>query len=374
MEGSYSHTWVHTESTTSTLGSNWSKTQSSNPSEAARLKLRVFMENIGSASALDVVPTFNLMIGNKTFATITANQTANILSAKGTGNSRYPQTGTIVIDKDENNNDIILSLEELKSIQMGAPISLVVVQVDANVVRWNSATQDWTSNISWTSFENEINPVSVELRAEFGTDESKIYHVFAGTEYWDPQYTLHDLLKNIFNVQDAVGDTTIEGRKFPGEWYFSTSSQKVSDEWNNNGQQNLLGLRMFKNTLLAMITAGNNPNPIVSLATYSSDFKKIYVSAEPNNFPIISVKANVKINGMLKEVSLTEGDGPFFTNSTIFDSPAEPDGEVKVENARGDIVKSKIILPALYSSARDVKENSTLLPNPGGDYLSILKW
>ncbi len=218
---------------------------------------------------------------------------------------------------------------------MGAPISLVVVQVDAKVIRWNSTTQDWTSNISWTSFENEINPVSVEVRAEFGTDESKIYHVFAGTEYWDPQYNLHDLLKNIFDVQDAVGDTTIEGRKFPGDWYFSTSSQKVIDEWNKNGQQDLMGIRMFKNSKLAMITPGGNPNPLVSLATYSSDFKKIYVSASPNNFPIISVKANVKINGEMKEIPLTEGNGAFFTNSAMFDSPAEPDGEVTVENARG---------------------------------------
>ncbi len=40
----------------------------------------------------------------------------------------------------------------------------------------------------------------------------------------------------------------------------------------------------------------------------------------------------------------------------------------------GDVVKSKIILPALYTSAKDVKENVTLLPNPGGDYLIICKW
>ncbi len=369
VEASYSHTWVHTESSTSTIGSNWSSTKSSNPSEAARLKLRVFMDNIGSASALDVTPTFNLLIGNKTIATITPNQAANILSPKGTSNSRYPQTGTIAIDKDENYNDIILSLEELKAIQMGAPISLVVVQVDAKVIRWNSTTQDWTSNISWTSFENEINPVSVEVRAEFGTDESKVYQVFAGTEYWDPQYNLHDLLKNIFDVQDAVGDTTIEGRKFPGDWYFSTSSQKVIDEWNKNGQQDLMQLRMFKNSKLAMITPGGNPNPLVSLATYSSDFKKIYVSAAANNFPIISVKANVKINGKMKEIPLTEGNGAFYVNSPLLNDPAEPDGEVIVENAHGDVVQSKIILPALYTSAKDVKENATLLPNPGGDYL-----
>jgi hypothetical protein len=373
VEASYSHTWVNTESSTSSFGHNWSKTKSTNPSEAARLRLRVFMENIGSASALDVRPTFNLMIGNKTIATVTPNQVANILSPKNTSNSRYPQNGTIAIEKDQDNNDIILSLEELKSLQMGSPLSLVVIQVDANVIRWNSQTQDWTSNISWTSFENEINPVSIEILSEFGTDESKIYQVFAGTEYWNPEYNLRQILSNIFSVEDVNGETFIEGRKYPGDWYFSTSSVSILNEYNNQGQpENLLGLKMSKNSKLVMMTPGGNPNPLVSLATYSSDFKRIYVSAFPNNFPIISVKAKVKIGGSEKEIQLTQGNGAFFTNAALFESSAEPQGTVIVENARGDVTQSTIIFPALYTSALDVKENASLLPNPGGDYLLFI--
>ena len=63
VTGIYSRTNTTTKSSESTFGSNWGTTRSTNPSEAASLTLRVYYENLGSAPALEVVPTFNLVIG-----------------------------------------------------------------------------------------------------------------------------------------------------------------------------------------------------------------------------------------------------------------------------------------------------------------------
>jgi hypothetical protein len=41
---------------------------------------------------------------------------------------------------------------------------------------------------------------------------------------------------------------------------------------------------------------------------------------------------------------------------------------VRVENARGDITTATISLPAIYTSARDVKDYSSFLPDPGGEF------
>lgn len=370
VTASYSHTWTSTQSTTSTFGTNWSDTRTTNPSQAARLKLRVFMKNLGSATALDVVPTFNLVLGEKTIATITPNQAANRLEPKGLPNSRYPASGTIAIEKDNQNNDIILTMEELKAIQMGAPLGLVVTQVDANVVRWNPDTQSYDAEVEWSSFESEIDPVVVNVKANLGDDEIYHYQVYVGTDYYTLDYTFSDVLSHIFDVTETGGQTYIDNRLYPDDWYVSTPSAAVINEWNTQGQPgNLLGLSMFRNTQMVMMSPGNSPIANVDLATFSPDFKHVYVSAFPGNFPILSVKAQVTVNGQLREVDLSDSNNALFTNDLPFESQAETTGKVFVENARGDVTESNIVLPALYKNAAEVKEFAGLLPSPGGEFL-----
>ncbi len=370
VSASYSHTWVRTSSTTSTFGTNWSNTRSTNPSEAARLKLRIFMQNLGSATALDVTPTFNLVLGNKTIATITPPQLADRLAPKGLPKSRYPETGTIVIERDDQNNYIILSLEELKAIQMGAPLSLVVTQVNADVARWNAATQSFDSRESWSSFEGEIDPVVVTLKTNLGDDKIYNYQVYVGTDFYSLGFTFHDVLSRVFGVTENQGKTYVQGRLYPDDWYVSSPSDSVLQAWNRAGRpQNLMDLKMYRNTTISLMSPGANSSPQIDLATFGPDFKRIYVSAFPNNFPILSVKAQVTINGKQQEIELQQNSQSFYINATAFDNPADPNGKVFVENARGDVSTADIILPALYTSAADVKASSAFLPDPGDEYL-----
>lgn len=366
---SYSHTWTTTNSSTSSFGSNWNNTRTTNPAQAARLKLRIYMLNKGGATALDVAPTVNLKLGQKTISTFIPAQMANILTPPGTSDNRFPKNGTILVEKDENANDIIITLDELKAIQMGTPLSLEVVQVSAKVVRWNSTDQDWNSDIEWASFESEINPVSVEVLAELGSGTNYRYEVFAGTPYWDPQFNLDHILSLIFEKSELGGVTYIEGRKYPDDWYLSSPSQEVINEWNNAGQPaNMLNLRMQRNTRLVMMSPGVEPKPTVNLASYSADYKNILISARPNNFPILTVEAEIPVNGKTEKYTLIQGPNSFYILDKELSALPDGPGTVTVTNARGDKTTATIILPAVYANARDVKDFSAFLPNPGSDY------
>lgn len=366
---SYSHTWTTTESSTSSFGTNWNNTRTTNPDQAARLKLRIYMENKGGATALNVRPTINLKLGKKTIATFIPSQTANVLSPPGTADNRFPKNGTIVVEEDENANYLIITLDELKAIQSGTPLSLEVIQVDAKVVRWNSSTQSWNSDIDWSGFESEINPVSVEVLAELGDGENYRYEVFAGTPYWDPQYTLGDIVSLIFEKKTVGQVTYIEDRPYPEAWYFSSPSQAVINQWNSQGQPtDMLSLRMSRNTKIVMMSPGSNPNPRVRLATYSGDYRNVLVSAVPNNFPIQSVTAKISINGQMQTITLQQGANSFYSSPAPLAGIPDGPGTVTVTNARGDVTTTTIVIPAIYKNAAEVKAYSSFLPNPGNDY------
>jgi hypothetical protein len=376
VTASYSHTWSTTKSSTSTIGRNWSRARSTNPSTAARLKLRVFMENIGSAPAFDVQPEFNLRIGEKLIATIKPAFTQNQLNPGA-------RSDEIIIERYDDGNgsrDITVTLDELKALQNGAPLSLVVTQVNAQVPRWNSETESFESNTSWSGFEGNIDPVVVAIDVSFGDGEEYYYQVFAGTRDYEPGFTMRDMLSLLFEVESQNGQDFIDGIRYPDEWYLS-GTEGVVDEWNKAGRpQNMMQvpLRSMRarnsqtQTVLTMNTPGSEVGPQVNFATFTPDFRHVLVSAFPRAFPILAARAVVTIDGEEREVVLRQ-DGAFLTNETPFAAPADPNGIVYVEDVRGDITSKNTVLPGFYTSARDVIDFSSFLPVPGGEeYLLFL--
>ena len=370
VSANYSHTWSTTESSTNTSETNWETATTTNTSEAARLKIRVYMENTGSADASDVRPTFNLMIGRKVIATITSPQAANILSPLGS--SRYPANGGIVIDKDDSGNDIILSMDELRAIERGAPISLVVTQVEANVIRWNRQDEQWNSEITWAAFENQIDPVTMTIQADVGNGDRASFQVFAGTQYYDPGFTFGDIFSLLFDVEDSGSTRTIEGRPYPDLWYLTTNSPELIDSWNAAGQPgDMWNLPARERTFLSMVSPPLNPDPTVNLATFSRDLRSIVVSAAPSGgFPILSVRAHVKIGGIEQDIDLIRPDGfPFFVTPQPFPSEASASGTVVVTDASGESVTHPIAVPfRVNDTCLSVASGPSRLPKPGGEY------
>ena len=345
---------------------NWSKSRSVNPSEAAFLTLGVYFENLGSAPINDVVSQFNVVIGNKVIATITPDLTINSLAP----GERFPDASSsyVVIERDKNNNQISLTMDELKSIQLGAPISLVVTQVDGKIGRWNSDSQSFQNDVDWSSWKSNIDPVVLNLHADLGDGETHLYRIYAGTSFFNPGFTFKDLVSTVFDVKKNSGHYEIEGRSYPGNWYISSSSKAVQDEWNNQGRpENIMDLPMHPNTIISMKSPGADPSPDIILATFTPDFKHVLVNATPRGFPILSVNADVMVDGEKQNVALVK-NGAFYENSEPFNLPADSKGKVYVKNSRGDVSEATTILPAFYRSAQEILEYPDgILPIPGGD-------
>jgi hypothetical protein len=355
----------YTASSTSESEMNWSKSRSVNPSEAAYLSLNLFMENQGSTPILDLEIQFNIVVGEKVIATITPNIIVNSLAP----GQRFPEETApyIVVERDIGNNQIAVTLEELKSIQLGAPVKIVVTQIDGKVGRWNSDTQSFASDVVWSEWEANIEPVIVNLHADLGDGEAYIYKIYAGTAVYDPGLTFRDIVSVVFDVVNDNGVDKIEGRPYPGEWFLTSPSQAVSDEWNAQGRpQSLMDVPMHRETIISMKSPGSEPGPKINLATFTPDFRYVLVSASAQSFPIISVSAEVMVGGELIDVDLVK-DGAFYKNETPFSEPAEVNGTAIVEDARSDVASKKTVIPAFYTSAQDIIDYSSFLPIPSGD-------
>ncbi len=356
VEANYSHTHAVTNSTTSSSEFNWSSARSVSESEAARLRLNVYYVNLGSAPASNVRPTFNLMLGNKVIATFQSslNSEAQTLAP----GARFPTNGSIAIDSyvaGEVDRDIILNLEELKAIQRGAPLSIVVPQVEANILRWNEATQSFSNEITWADYEQDIDPVSITLETNIG-GKSAQYQVYTGSpQFPDPLRNLRETLELIFDVEERNGITYINDRRYPEQWYFATDSEQIIEA--EAQASDLLDVPMYRGNRIVMLSPGFDSAPNVNNTTFSSNLKYVYASARPiDGFPITHAVATLYAETRTREVQLDPIPGSAFISNIDPIEGIYYGGFVTVFNARGDARVEELTSPGritAYQSCAD---------------------
>ena len=168
-------TWANTTSWNETRGGSaaltemWNEAVSRNPSEAAQLKLYVRVRNLGTAPATNVVPTLSLRIGGADVATFQpfGLQIAMLLP----GGVFPPQDGVSwVIDATSSegtmDTELWLTDWELRALESGAPVSISVPQVRADVMRltpegaWERVgdTNDYLARILSASTDVFVDP------------------------------------------------------------------------------------------------------------------------------------------------------------------------------------------------------------------------
>lgn len=360
---SYSETYSYSTSSTSSSEINWSNTRTTSPDKAARLELILYLENTGSAEALDIVVTVNMKLGDKIIATFDL-PTVDALNPE--------QKSSDFNVANANGGEITVSLDELKALQLGAPLTLEVNQVKANVETLDNSNNSIVK--SWNNFSGDINAVSVDLIVNIGSTTKK-YKVFAATNQWNPKYTFKDVLKRILDVEDGSSGVTIEGKKYPDQWYMSSPSSQVINEWENSGRpNNILPMTMIKNTKIVMNSPGDDSKPKINLASFSkladdeNPYGRILVSAVPDNLPISLVTAEVSYNGEKMTDTLQLDKNGFYLNKNQHNGVPDGDGTARVMDAGGDVSEAKITIPAAYANAGEVKKFSHFIPNPGADY------
>lgn len=306
VSANYEHTWIHEESvtieqsTTNGTAKEWGSATTTDPSEAAYLKLHVKLKNSGTATARDVMPTFSIYIGNKPVTTIQM-PTVSVLRPGS-------ETEEFTIDSDTSTEfrpPITLSLEELKALKMGAPLRLRLMeeQTEAKVSRWNMETNSWEKDADWIDSKTQIDSRSVTLVLAQG-DSSKEYHIFAGNEYYNPELSLRQALMHVADVEERADGVYINGEKFSHDWiigfadipenYFTKNPPQDDDVFNS-----ILvpGMQVF--------LAKSDPGPKIKWVNYNRENNSVEVLPVPGIFAIKNIQVGGTLSGVEHWVDLS---------------------------------------------------------------------
>jgi hypothetical protein len=198
------YTGTQTTSTAVSTGSSvldersWSRARCINPTEAARIKLCLKVHNFGTACASNIIPTLTLRIGGINVATFEpGNAQINMLVPGGT----YPPEPNVywVVDSIDTGTGIAsltLTLDELRALERGAPVSLTVTQLLADVMLATD-TQGWTSAGDANEYLARCDAVGANLRVEVEDGSFVHYLVYADDAPSAPPMTLRDALRCI---------------------------------------------------------------------------------------------------------------------------------------------------------------------------------
>jgi len=176
VEKDTTHTVDNTTTTDNSSFSRdqWSKAISTNTLKAASLSLQCKVVNMGTAVAKKIIPTVNLMIGGKAIRTIPFNGEIDMLTARGTEGSTYPDW-VIPQEQASEEETIWLSIDELKSIETGVSIVMDTAQISAEVMGLPEDSNDWND------YKAQIQGASARIFVDLGDGNVRDFLVWAPT-------------------------------------------------------------------------------------------------------------------------------------------------------------------------------------------------
>jgi hypothetical protein len=185
--------------------SNWSQAISTNPTDAARLKLLLKVENHGTAPVSNVVPTVTLRIGGINVATFEpGNSQINLIIPGGT----YPEQKGVywVVDSVDTGVSIVplsLTMSELRALESGAPVSIAMTQLSADVMLLDDAGT-WQSAGDSNQYVARCDAVCALTWFDLGEGSTVQHLVYADDAPSAPPSTLRDALGLV-----GVGDDQV---------------------------------------------------------------------------------------------------------------------------------------------------------------------
>ncbi|MBK5190585.1 MAG: PQQ-binding-like beta-propeller repeat protein, partial [Methanosarcinales archaeon] len=374
-EVTYSYGWDFTQSwSTSTSSSQeWGKATAVDPSEAAKLKFRMRVRNKGTDAAKNVKLRFNIMIGEENIAdTIWTDDVIEWRIEPG------EVSDEMVISKDKDGNDIIISLNELKSIECGIPVTIKVTEINAEVP-WEDG---W---ITWSDHQGEIAPVSSTIIYDFGDGDVRTYYVWSGIHLvgsaphpYIHNITLMDAIDRTVGVEDREDGLYIGGKKYEEGWAFSFDTDAF--ETVNNTLSglpdpsifDLLNITIAQGWTLIIKTAPDTEPPVIHWASYSEDRKTIAASVSDNLF-VKDVKAHVRVGYQYKDIILKDEDGDQVFTATLSEEITDKyDDYVTASDGKFvSIFNDLRVIPFWWPMFRHDTSNtgSSLANTPDGDNL-----
>ncbi|WP_243525766.1 binary toxin-like calcium binding domain-containing protein [Bacillus pseudomycoides] len=267
----YSNTKTETESISNSF--DWSTATTVDSAKAANVRFHLEYKNTGTASAGDVSPHFNIRLGNKIINTVKATQDrykANLLTTEKGGNNKTE----ILMDSVEGQADvkISLTLDELKAVEQGAPLSIEVLPTSTMNV-YTMKDGKFENLGDWAHFASNVNASTTLVETNLGSiPKFRVYT--PKKDKTKPASVDHNLSLDEFFKNSGIGSQA---------W---TANAVV------NGQlkENLVRYGPNRSLLERGVNLGFFDNralrPTLSYSSYDYSKKKIYASVIPGLFNI----------------------------------------------------------------------------------------
>lgn len=373
---SYSETNSYSSEVTSGKELSWETATSTNLNEAGTLSLSLFARNSGGATALDVIPTFNIYIGHDLVATVRPDFPFRQSLAPG------EESAPLVPIVNGEPLAVNLTFDRLQALQTGAPVVIEVVDIEANIQRWRPEDSNWEcgtgETCSWTSFQNQILPRTLRLLVDFGYSGDPNadvpfqfrgnpfeYRVYTGSPSTNPEFTLREILEIVdYDMTQSGGQVNIEGRPYPSTWALAEQPDgggftPIEQAWFDAGQpQSLLDVVMPRQATLFMTSSDPaDPGAAIRSTAFTKDLLNIRAVAAPRaGLPIVEATAHLYLNGELQAVPLNLSPfGSYWTTEggefLVEDAIGVASSYVEFVDIAGNVQRSEGTLPLPISQA-----------------------
>lgn len=387
-EGARNWGTTSTKTDSSTDSINWETARSVSSDKAAKIRLNMEYINNGTAPLKNVQAKFNIKLGNKVIASVGPNKWDTIPVADFLSTSDDPahQTYGPFTMTHSSSGEIYLTMDELKAIQLGAPLTIEPIEILATVQRWDVGSNSWSDMSSWNVYNSEITSKTATLIYEDAIGRSKEFKIAAENSYYDPNLKLLDALAYTGNLETRDGQLFINGKALTDGWgFFFSDTSDVSTQLQTLESQGkgLLDLELKAGETFIISEPKDNSEPSISFARVSPDNKYIYAGVISGDYNIESVTAKLKINGVVTSVPLSTDDlGSLYFNKTEFSGTLDPAyaGTITVVDSCNNIVE-KSITPSMgkdglkyvpLDSTHDLMPSSASLNQTEGTYYASL--
>ena len=245
----------------------WSRAVCTNPSEAAKVKLNLTVQNIGTCSAQDIAITMNVKLGDTAIATLTHPTPPGTIGGLTAGEPY----GWV-------SDWMTLTIDELRALRCGAPISIQITDISGDVLYKEGGI--YKSAGSWKNYFDAANATAAHLFLDLGDGTTTEQLVYAGVKDWEPVVTLKDALIWAANGQETAQGPTVQFYQPGGslgdaalldDWYFSLD-QGTYDEISSylvNPDFNLFDTVLTPGSVIVAKAPPINPTPDIHWAVLS---------------------------------------------------------------------------------------------------------
>ena len=340
--GKYGSRHQMTRSTSGFNQQDWTEATTTDPSQAAKIKLRLRFENRGTAAAQNIVPTIALMLEDKTIITykVPENSKINVLAV----NQSFPQASEWVIG-DETEYEIVLTLDELRSIQMGVPLFMEVAQMEAGVLE-QDAEGHWQLVDTWAEYQPRMDGVCARLSVDLGAGQMETYRVFARSQN-GPEVTLRDALSWTVGYEDTADGPEIMGQPV-GYWRFGFSQNAIMDvidQLQGETDDDLLNVVLDAGWDISIKAPSGRDTPEIVWVYAEEQDSSVFVAAcVVDEFEVSQVLFKSSLNAEGQEMTLLSGGASIYSID-LSDYTITAEEVIEAINDRGNTETRTLSLP-----------------------------